>query len=177
MKGSPMRRFAAASLFAAVLACHPSKPADPALMHDKITEAVPNLVDDLSTASTSVDAAQGASSFRGAAHSLSAAFGTPDVGSLEIAGQKGHDLANFLRDHVFARPNDGGEGVSRRRGADFCRAGDAQCTQRVDQSELRTRAEASDDQIVLTLLVGPQRFAPLSLTRAKNRLSLALDLA
>src|SRR5436309_15947453 len=98
MKGAPMRRLVVASLFAASLACHSSKPADPALMHDKIDEAVPNLVDDLSTASTSVNSAQGSSSFFGAVHSLSASFGTPDLGSLEIAGQKGHDLANFLRD-------------------------------------------------------------------------------
>jgi hypothetical protein len=178
-----MRQALVSVLLCAALGCG-SKAADPTLMQNTITTAVPNLVDELSTASTSLDSAQGVSSLRGTMHSLHTSFpGIPDLGGLGIGGQAGHDLADFLKQHVFTPANYEGDGVYLLHGADLCpkTAGgtpDADCVSKFDQVQFRIKAKAfSDDHVELTLLIGPTRLAPLIMTLSATSISLAVELA
>jgi len=169
-------------LAATLAACGGSKPAEPVLMQEQITKATPNLVDDLSTASASIDAAAGLTSLRASTSSLHRTFPiVPELGGLKVGSDDGRDFAKFLREKVFIQANYEGGGVYRLRGADWCPQTngipDAQCVKDFDAAELRVRAEAFGDHILLTLLVGPTRIAPLQVELSSGRIAVAVELS
>lgn len=187
----------AALLTAAALApaCTSPGGADPGQVRDRLSATLPGLVD---PTVTSVNFAGDSTAMAGLTDSLSALDGLDLPFSLSPLGSdstttsgiqpaadegdpSGADLAQQLSDTIFTDANYEGDGIYRVSGDDFCPtddtgAADPTCLEDFAKADLAIQVELAGDGLDFTLLVGPDRAAPLTLELRTDRASLVADL-
>ena len=152
---------------------------------------LPVLLADLGETSDAVTTSATAGRFDDDMNALNGAFGSmpirfPTVSTttttFKLPATDG-DVESGLRaivDKIFTEANHEGDGVFRVHGDVLCDADEpdyADCVAKVEALEIRIRAERDGDTIELTLLIGPERAAPLSLAASHDTLAVTVDLA
>ncbi|HLU69103.1 MAG TPA: hypothetical protein VKZ63_22630 [Kofleriaceae bacterium] len=171
-------------------ACGSGQEADPASVQERLRAIVPGLVDPTLAAT---DFAAESTALAGLSDSLAAfdQLGLPfslageGGGPISFDGElepTGEEMAEELAGTIFTEENYEGDGVYRLPPELFCEpdetgATDPECLDTFAQLELRLRAELVDDGLDLTLLVGPERDAPLAVELRPARAALVVDLA
>lgn len=186
----------AAGLLPLVAAC--SEPeADPDAVSERLLAVLPGVVD---PAADSLSVAGDSTALASLSDSLTAvdgALGLPftlsptsdgdTVPTIALAegdseeGIDGDEVAQRLIDTIFTAENYEGDGVYRVRGADFCPVDetdtpDPECVDQIDRAELRIKVEIAGDGLDFTLLVGPDRAAPIIVELRSNRITVVVDL-
>lgn len=184
--------FTAVTLATALLAAAcGGEEADPSTVQTRLDATLPGLVDStlastgfvadsallaqLSDGFAALDTTFAALPFAGDEEPLPAEL--DDDG--ELSGQ---ELVDFLVENVFTEEAYEGDGVyllgpELLCPTDFDGAIDPECADLVTQAELRIRVALAGDGLDFTLLVGPDRAAPLALELRTDRASLVGDLA
>jgi hypothetical protein len=101
-----------------------------------------------------------------------------DEGGLEISRSNGEEFAKILNTKVFTKEQYEEDGYFLLNGKNFCDENDSEseCLRVFEEMQLRVLAEKSDGGLQVTLLVGPERVAPITVSVNKTRVKLAIDL-
>ena len=182
------------SLLSAALlasACGGDDAADPETLQQRLRSILPGLVDPTIQA---VNTTGESSALAGLSDSLAAIdqLGLPfsvspggdesfePVPAADGEEPTGDELAEMLASQIFTEENHEGGGVYRIPASLVCEddtgAVDPECAEQFDQLELRIRAVLAEDGLDFTLLVGPDRAAPLTVELRPARAALVVDL-
>jgi hypothetical protein len=168
--------------------------ADPDAVNSRLRQILPGLVEPTSAAielageSTALAGLE--SSMAAIDDSLALPFAIGVLGSDEEEilpaslpdEQSGDEVAGELGETIFNEENYEGDGVYRIPAELLCPADetgnvDPECLTEFERAELRIKVELVDDGLDFTLLVGPDRAAPLALELRPARASVVVDLA
>lgn len=176
--------------------CGGGEEADPDAVNGRLQEMLPGLVDPTTRsfefAGESTALAGLGDSMAAIDESLNLPFSiapidlSSDDGAVAAALPEGEasgaEVAESLAERLFTAENYEGDGVYRIPLDMVCPA-DAEtgevapeCVEQWERAELRIKAEIVDDGIDFTLLVGPDRSAPLTLELRPARITVAIDL-
>ena len=182
--------------FLAATGCGGGEEADPDAVNGRLREMLPGLVD---PTSQSIEFAGESTALAGLGDSMAAideslnlpfSIAPIDISSdgeavavaLPEGEESGEDVAESLAQRLFTAENYEGDGVYRIPVDMVCAADeetgamDPACVDEWQRAELRIRAELVDDGIDFTLLVGPDRSAPLALELRPARVTVVVDL-
>ena len=176
--------------------CGGGEEADPDAVNQRLREVLPGVVD---PTSRSIEFAGESTALTGLGDSLAAideSLNLPfsiapidlssDEGAVAVAlpegDESGEEVAESLAERLFNAENYEGDGVFRIPLDMICPADDEtgevdpECARQWERAELRIRAELVDDGLDFTLLVGPDRSAPLALELRPARVTVVVDL-
>lgn len=177
--------------------CSGGQEADPDAVNARLHEVLPGLVE---PTSQSIDFAGESTALAGLGDSMAAideslnlpfsiqpiSISSSDQGAVAVALPEGEatgeEVADSLAERLFTAENYEGDGVYRIPLDMVCPADettgevDPECAATWQRAELRIKVELVDDGVDFTLLVGPDRSAPLSLELRPARASLVVDL-
>ena len=185
----------ALALFAA--GCGGGQEADPDAVNARLHEVLPGLVE---PTNQSIEFAGDSTALAGLGDSMAAideslnlpfsiqpiSISSTDEGAVAVAlpdeAQSGEEVADSLAERLFTAENYEGDGVYRVPLDMVCPADettgevDPDCADAWERAELRIKVELVDDGVDLTLLVGPDRSAPLALELRPSRATVVVDL-
>ena len=177
--------------------CGGGEEADPDAVNGRLREMLPGLVD---PTSQSLEFAGESTALAGLGDSMAAIdeslnlpfsiapidLSSSDDEALAVAlpdgEESGEDVAESLAQRLFTAENYEGDGVYRIPVDMVCPADeetgetDPACVEEWERAELRIRAEFTGDGVDFTLLVGPDRSAPLTLELRPARITVVVDL-
>ncbi len=176
--------------------CGGGEEADPDAVNGRLHEMLPGLVE---PTSQSIEFAGESTALAGLGDSMAAideslnlpfSIAPIDISSdgeavavaLPEGEQTGAEVADSLAERLFTAENYEGDGVYRIPVDMVCPADDetgemdAACVEEWQRAELRIKAEMVDDGVDFTLLVGPDRDAPLTLELRPARVTVVVDL-
>lgn len=177
--------------------CGGGEEADPDAVNARLREMLPGLVE---PTSRSIEFAGESTALAGLGDSMAAIdeslnlpfsiapidISTSDDGAVAVAlpegEETGEDVAVELAERLFNADNYEGDGVYRIPVDMVCPADaetgevDPECVEQWERAELRIKVEIVDDGLDFTLLIGPDRSAPLTLELRPGRISVVVDL-
>jgi hypothetical protein len=177
--------------------CGGGEEADPDAVNARLRDLLPGLVE---PTNQSIEFAGESTALAGLSDSMAAIdeslnlpfsiapidISTSEDGAVAVAlpegEQTGEEVADSLAERLFTAENYEGEGVYRIPLDMVCPADaetgqvDPECAETWARAELRIKVEVVDDGLDFTLLVGPDRSAPLTLELRRNRITVAVDL-
>ena len=177
--------------------CGGSEEADPDAVNARLRAVLPGLVE---PTSQTIEFAGESTALAGLGDSMAAIddslglpfsiapidISTSDDGALAVAlpegEQSGEEVADTLAERLFNADNYEGDGVYRIPVDLVCSADDEtgemdpECVEQWERAELRIKVELADDGLDFTLLIGPDRSAPLTLELRPGRISVVVDL-
>src|SRR6188508_3091650 len=177
--------------------CGGSEEADPDAVNARLRAVLPGLVE---PTSQTIEFAGESTALAGLGDSMAAIddslglpfsiapidISTSDDGALAVAlpegEQSGEEVAETLAERLFNADNYEGDGVYRIPVDLVCSADDEtgemdpECVEQWERAELRIKVELADDGLDFTLLIGPDRSAPLTLELRPGRISVVVDL-
>lgn len=170
-------------------ACGGGEEASPDAVEKRLQDTLPGLIDSTVAASAFVGESALMTDIENGLSMLDSTFADAlpffaDDGALPAALEDeeevdGQSVTDDLVEIIFTEENYEGDGVYRLPIELFCpdEPADPECVDFFTQAELRLRAEFAGDGLDFTLLVGPDRAAPIALELRSNRASLVGDLA
>ncbi len=184
----------AAGAAMAITACGGPEPADPTTAQEKVTASVPAIADQAERAFKGIEKSPALESLGRSMGSVKGLAGgrTEEYrrrflrDGLEVEeASPGEALARLLNEKVFTSANYQGDGVYLLAGEDFCpeprpyepASERERCISDFDAIEVRVRAETMMDALNATLLIGPERAAPVAAVLRTDRLAVVADLA
>ena len=177
--------------------CGGGEEADPEAVNARLRDLLPGVVD---PTSRSIEFAGESTSLAGLGDSMAAIdeslnlpfsispidISSQDDGAVAVAlpegEQSGEEVADSLAERLFTADNYEGDGVYRIPVDMVCSADDTtgemdpECVEQWERAELRIKVELVDDGLDFTLLVGPDRAAPLALELRPARVTVVIDL-
>jgi hypothetical protein len=176
--------------------CNGGEEADPDAVNARLRDLLPGVVE---PTTASIDFAGESTALTGLGDSMAAideSLNLPfsispidissDDGAVAVAlpegEETGAEVADSLAERLFNDENYEGDGVYRIPLDMMCPASDEtgevdpECVEQWERLELRIKVELVDDGVDFTLLVGPDRSAPLSLELRPARITVVVDL-
>ena len=176
--------------------CGGNEEADPDAVNARLREVLPGLVE---PTSQTIEFAGESTALAGLGDSMTAIddslglpfsiapidISTTDEGAVAVAlpeGESGEEVARSLAERLFNADNYEGDGVYRIPVDMVCPADDETgemdpaCVEQWERAELRIKVELTGDGLDFTLLIGPDRSAPLTLELRPGRISVVVDL-
>jgi hypothetical protein len=176
--------------------CGGGEEADPDAVNGRLREMLPGLVDPTTRSIEFAGESTALTGLKGSMSAIDESLNLPfsispidlssDDGAVAVAlpegEESGEDVAESLAQRLFTAENYEGDGVYRVPLDMVCPADDEtgevdpECAEEWERAELRIKAEIVDDGVDFTLLIGPDRSAPLALELRPARISVVVDL-